>query len=214
MENDSSIRKDVIDELEFDPRIAADCIGVAVHNGIVTLSGHVPECAQKATAVAAAQRVRGVKGVAQDLSVRVQDDNKLDDDEIAEHAINVLKWSVGASRDIKVVVDDGCVTLTGAVAWNYQREEAERAVRNLAGIVSVTNSITVRQPVKPETVADGIRKAFERNAQIESEAIEIAVDGTTVTLSGRVKAWYEKKMASDATWAIPGVTTVHDNIVF
>jgi osmotically-inducible protein OsmY len=213
MENDSTIRRNVIEELEFDPKISADGIGVAVRNGVVTLSGHVPDYAQKVAAVNAAQRVRGVKGVAQDLVVRLQYDNKLDDDEIAEHALNVLKWSVGASRDIKVVVDGGRVTLTGDLPWNYQKEAAERAVRNLSGVISVTNNIIVRQPVQPTAVAESIRKAFERNAELESEAIKVEVDGTTVTLSGKVKAWYEKKMAWDAAWAIPGVTTVHDNLV-
>lgn len=213
MESDSIIRQSVIEELEFDPKISSAGIGVAVHNGVVTLSGHVPSYPQRIAAANAARRVKGVKAVAQDLIVRLPSDNKLEDDEIAEHALNVLRWSVGAARNIKVMVDGGRVTLSGDVPWHYQREEAEEIVRNLAGVVSVANSIVVRQPVQPRAVADGIRKAFKRNADIESDAIRVDVDGTTVTLSGKVKAWYEKKMASDAAWAIPGVTAVHDNLL-
>jgi len=213
MQDDSTIRQNVIDELDFDPSITPDGIGVAVRNSIVTLSGHVPDYAQKLAAARAAQRVKGVKGVAQDLVVRLPHDNVHQDDEIAEHALNVLKWSAGASRDVTVLVDNGRVTLSGEVPWHYQRQTAENAVRNLSGVVNVINNIAVRQKVQPAAVADGIRKAFERNADLESAGIKIAVDGTKVTLTGKVKAWYERRMAEEAAWAIPGVTAVRDELV-
>jgi osmotically-inducible protein OsmY len=212
MENDATIRRNVIEELEYDPRISPEGVGVAVRNGIVTLSGHVPHLGQKIAAARAAQRVRGVKAVAQDLVVRLQSDGKLDDDEIAERALNILRWTAGASQSIKVVVEDGNVTLTGEAPWNHQREEAEKAIRNLTGVVSVANNVIIRQPIKPEDVENNIRRAFTRNAEIETDAIDVDVDGTTVSLSGKVKTHYEKKIAADAAWAIPGVTAVMDKL--
>jgi osmotically-inducible protein OsmY len=213
MESDTSIRQDVLEELQFDPRIDAAGIGVAVKNGIVTLSGHIPNYGQKLAAARAAQRVRGVRGVAQDLVVRLRTDDKLDDDEIAERVLNVLKWSVGSSRNIKVLVDDARVTLTGDVPWDYQRVEAERVIRDLTGVISVSNKIVVRPKVEPTAVADSIAKAFARSAHIDSQGITVTVDGTTVTLAGKVSTYHEKKVAAEAAWAVAGVTAVHDNLV-
>jgi osmotically-inducible protein OsmY len=177
----------------------------------VTLSGHVPSYAQIFAAERAAQRVKDVKGVAQDLKVRLPGGIHQADDEIAARAVNVLKWSV-TPPGIKVTVNGGWVTLLGEVQWQYQKLEAERLVRQLSGVMGVTNSISLKSQVQPAKVREAIVAALKRNAELEGAAISVKVDGSAVELSGRVKAWYERKMAENAAWAIAGVTEVRDNI--
>ena len=207
------LREDVTAELEFEPSIDATAIGVAADNGVVTLSGHVPNYAQKIAAEKAAQRVKGVRAVAVDLEVRLPYEFKHDDDKIAGRVANVLSWSVGVGENVKAIVDGGWVTLSGEVPWFYQKQEAERMVRQLEGVLGVGNNIAVRPKVQVSDVRDHIAKAFKRSADLESSAIKVDVAGSTVTLTGKVKAWYERKIAEDAAWAIPGVTEVRDNIV-
>lgn len=211
METDRQIRANVEAELDFDPTLDAKGIGVAVKDGIVTLSGHVPSYTQIFAAERAAQRVKDVKGVAQDLKVRLPGGIQQADDEIAARAVNVLKWSV-AAPGIKVTVNGGWVTLLGEVQWQYQKVEAERLVRQLTSVMGVTNSITLKSQVQPAKVREAIVAALKRNAELEGAAISVKVDGSAVELSGKVKGWYERKMAENAAWAIPGVTEVRDNI--
>ena len=212
MEQDAIIRDNVIDELDFDPRLDAAGIGVAVEDAVGTLSGHVPNYAQRLDAERAALRVKGVRAVAMDIEVRLP--LKDDDQDIAERAANVLAWSAVVGEDVKAAVDDGWVTLNGIVPWDYQRAEAERAICQLAGVIGVTNQISVRaQQVTPSDVRDRIAKAFHRNADLESSSIRADVSGSTVTLSGKVKAWHERQVAEDAAWSIPGILEVRDNIV-
>jgi osmotically-inducible protein OsmY len=211
MEQDAIIRDNVIDELDFDPRLDAAGIGVAVKDAVVTLFGHVPNYAQRLDAERAALRVKGVRAVAMDIEVRLP--LKDDDQDIAERAANVLAWSAVIGEEVKAAVDDGWVTLSGIVPWRYQREEAERAVCQLAGVIGVTNQISVRGQVTPSDVRDRIAKAFHRNADLESSSISVDVSGSTVTLSGKVKVWHERQVAEDAVWSIPGILEVRDNIV-
>lgn len=212
MDLDSRIRDDVIEELDFDPSVDNKGIGVAVKNGIVTLSGHVPSYAHKVAAELAARGVKHVKAVALDIEVRLPNEAKRADDEIAERAINILRWSAGITDRVKVVVDSGWIKLTGEVEYYYQKQAAERAARQLSGVTGVTNLITIKSNVRPIDIKGRIARAFQRNAALESAAIKVEVSGSTVTLSGHVKAWRERKIAEDAAWAIPGVTAVHDNI--
>lgn len=212
MDNDIRIRADVVDELDFEPSVDSAAIGVAVKDGVVTLSGYVPTYTQKITAEKCAQRVKGVKAVAIDIEVRLVGDAKRSDAEIAERAVNILRWSTSVSDKVKVVVDNGWVKLNGDVEYYYQKQAAERAIRQLSGVIGVSNLITIKPGVRPSDVKERISKAFQRNAELESAGINVDVAGSTVTLSGRVKAWNERKLAEDAAWAIPGVTSVHDNI--
>jgi osmotically-inducible protein OsmY len=213
METDSLIRQRVLDELDFNPSFTSDDIGVAVKDGVVTLSGYVPTYVQKIAVEEAVQRVPGVRAVAQDMVVRLRDEHRQDDDEIARRALDVLGWTIGVPEPIRVLVDEGHVTLRGEAVWNYQRETAERAVRQLAGVVGVTNKIVVRQPMKPAAaVAERIRGAFERNADLDSKAIRVVVNGDKVVLSGVVRTWHERRMAEEAAWSMPGITSVTDNL--
>jgi osmotically-inducible protein OsmY len=214
MEADIAIRDNVIAELDFDPSIDEGAIGVTVRDGVVTLTGHVPSYAQKIAAEKAARRISGVHAVAIDIEVRLPSQVKHDDEEIARRAASVLTWTATLGDRIKAVVDSGWVTLSGEVPWHYQKQEAERVVRNLEGVRGVTNTISVRPQVKVSDIRDRINSAFKRNAELESDAIRVDVSGSTVTLTGKVKAWYERQMAETAAWAAPGVTEVRDNITF
>jgi osmotically-inducible protein OsmY len=217
METDTLIRQRVLDELDFNPSFTADDIGVAVRDGIVTLSGYVPSYVQKVAVEEAVQRIPGVRAVAEDMVVRLADDDRQDDDEIARRAADLLGWTLGVPKPIQIVVDAGHVTLKGEARWKFQSDTAERAVRHLAGVVSVTNRISIKQPVtkksvKPDAVAESIRKAFERNADLDSKGVRIDVDGGKVVLSGFVRTWFERRMAQEAAWSMPGVTAVTDNL--
>ena len=211
MIDDMHIRKLVIDELDFDPSVTAYGIGVAVNKGVVTLTGFVPSYFEQETAVRAVQRVKGVKAVAQELKVRLPSFRKHADDEIAGRAVSILNWTMHGDTDIKVVVDDGWVTLSGQVDWGFQRRSAQDAILKLGGVTGISNTITVRH-VQNAEVREGILNAFRRNAELEGAGIDISVDGATVTLSGAVKTWYERRMAENAAWRVPGVTEVRDNI--
>ena len=212
MESDAILRQMVIDELESEPSITAGGIGVAVSNGVVTLTGHVPTYEERFSTVRAAQRVRGVKAVAQELFVRLPNLKKHADDEIAGRAVAILSWTLPGADDIKVMVQGGWVTLEGKVDWGYQKQSAEQAIRRLGGVTGVSNTITVRPKIEPSEIRNAIQRAFQRNAQLEGAAVSVAVDGSTVTLSGRVNAWHERQIAEDAAWATPGVSEVRDRI--
>ena len=212
MTEDIILKQLVLDELDFDPSVTASGIGVSVEKGVVTLTGHVPHFFELETAVRAVQRVRGVKAVAQELKVRLPARSKRGDDEIAGRAVSILNWTMHGENDVMVVVSGGWVTLSGKVDWGFQKRLAEQAVRKLSGVVGITNQITVKPRVQDGDIRDRIVNAFRRSAELESAGISVAVDGSTVTLSGSVKAWHERQLAEDAAWRVPGVTEVHDRI--
>ncbi len=213
MENDLSIRRRVEDELFADPSVTAEGIGVAVKDGVVTLSGHVPAYTERFAATRCAQRVKGVKAVALDLFVRLPSLKKRADDEIAGRAVSILTWTLHGVGDIQVSVEGGWVTLSGEVEWGYQKRDAERAIRVLGGVTGVKNAISIRHQVDPQSIRDAIQTAFQRGAALEGSGINVEIDGSTVTLSGKVKAWHERRAAEDAAWTVPGVSEVHDYLV-
>jgi osmotically-inducible protein OsmY len=211
---DSSLRQDIIDELDFEPSIDAADIGVAVENGIVTLTGHVPTYSQKVTVEDVVRRVKGVKGIAEEIEVRPVGSNRTADDEIAKRAVNTLGWNTSIpSGTVQVKVQKGWVTLTGKVEWFYQKNAAANAVRDLAGVVGVTNQIEIKQHASATDVKKRIEDALKRYAEVEAQAIRVDVlDGGKVRLDGKVHAWSERSAAERAAWPAPGVTTVEDRI--
>ncbi|KQO78281.1 MULTISPECIES: BON domain-containing protein [unclassified Methylobacterium] len=211
---DKDLRRDVLDELDFDPSLDAAEIGIAVSNGVVTLTGHVGSYAEKVEAERAAKRVKGVRAIAQEIQVRLPDAKKIEDDQIAARALAILDWSVHLPKDaIQVKVAQGWVTLTGAVPWQYQAMGAEAAVRKLSGVFGVTNLVEVRPDVQPTAVKAKILEAFRRNALFEADAIKVSVEGDRVTLEGAVTVGIERDAAERAAWSVPGVRTVVDHIV-
>jgi osmotically-inducible protein OsmY len=213
MDPDRRIQKDVQAELVWEPSIDQAKIGVAVDNAVVTLSGDVSTFGEKHRAEKAALRVRGVRGVANDLIVETALPHKKTDTEIAESAAFALGLSVSIPDDrIKVIVRDGAVTLEGEVEWDYQRRAAARAVRDLAGIKNIVNMITVRPRVTPRDVKDKISDAFRRSAQFDANQVDVEVSGSRVTLRGTVSSWTERTAAERAAWSAPGVTEVRNMI--
>ncbi|POR42388.1 BON domain-containing protein [Methylobacterium sp. V23] len=211
---DKDLRRDVLDELDFDPSLDAADIGVAVSDGVVTLTGHVGSYAEKVEAERAVKRVKGVRAIAQEIQVRLPKAKAVEDDQIAARALAIIDWSVHLPKQaIQVKVAQGWVTLTGAVPWQYQAMGAEAAVRKLSGVAGVSNLVEVRPEVRPTAVKEKILEAFRRNALFEADAIKVSVDGDQVTLEGAVTVGIERDAAERAAWSIPGVRTVVDHIV-
>ena len=210
--DDTLLRQLVTDELDYEPSIDAAHIGVAVDNGVVTLSGHVDSYAQKLDAERAALRVKGVRAVAQQIDVRYPADKKTHDDEIAGRAAKVVGDARVPEGQVKVSVQKGWVTLAGTVEWQYQKLAAEAAVRKLSGVTGVSNSIEVKPRVHAADVKERILAALHRNADLEGAGIRVTVLSGRVILDGSVKAWHERALAERAAWAAPGVKAVEDRL--
>jgi osmotically-inducible protein OsmY len=213
MRLDSDIKRDVEDELRWDPDIDATDISVSVHNGVVALTGFVRSYSQKTQAERDAKRVAGVMGVANDLEVRLPVIDQRPDPEIVRDAVAALKAELPfSSENIKVVAKDGWLTLEGAVEWNYARERAENAVKRIRGVKGVTNSIEVKPKVAPFEIRRKIEDAFRRSAEIDASRITVEANGSEVILRGTVRSWAERQEAERAAWAAPGVTRVDNRI--
>lgn len=212
--SDSALRQDVIDELEFEPRVNAAHIGVAVENGVVTLSGHVGSYAEKLAAEKAAKRVKGVHAIAEEIEVRFPSDKKTADDEIAARAVNILRWSSVVPPDsVMIKVQDGWIRLSGEVNWQFQRSAAEAEIRRLSGVTGVVNGITIKPRVQPVDIKRKIEAALKRHAEIEAQGIRVTVeDGGRVGLEGYVHDWREREAATNAAWSAPGVVRVDDRL--
>jgi osmotically-inducible protein OsmY len=211
--DDKVLRQIVIDELDFEPSIDAANIGVAVENGVVTLTGHVGSYAEKHAAERAVQRVRGVRAIAEEIAVRCPSDKKTADDQIAGRAVRILDWYAQIPKGaLRVKVRNGWITLAGNVSWQYQRAAAESAVRRLSGVTGVTNLIEIMPQVQVADVKEKIFDALRRNAELEANAIRITVVDDKVILEGKVSLWYEREIAKRAAWSAPGVRVVEDRL--
>jgi osmotically-inducible protein OsmY len=213
MRLDSDIRRDVEDELRWDPDIDATDIAVAVHNGVVALTGFVRSYSQRTQAERDAKRVAGVVGVANDIEVRLPVVDQRPDPDIVRDAVSALKSELPySSENIKVIAKDGKITLEGTVEWNYARERAESAVKRIRGVKGVTNSITLKPKVAPYEVRRKIEDAFRRSAEIDASRVTVEANGSEVILRGTVKSWAEREEAERAAWAAPGVTRVDNRV--
>jgi osmotically-inducible protein OsmY len=212
--SDTQIHHDVLEELKWDSRVDETEVGVEVDGGVVTLTGTVTSWAKRVAAQEAARRVIGVLDVANDIKVKVPGGLARTDTEIAQAVRRALEWDVFVPEEkITSTVTDGWVTLEGTVERWSQRDDAERAARNLTGVKSVVNKITVK-PAKP--VADDVRKAveqaLERRAEREARGIRVDVRDGTVTLTGPVHSWAERKSVVAAARFTPGVGAVEDHL--
>lgn len=159
------------------------------------------------------KRVRGVRGIAQEIEVRIFGNHETDDDDIARRAANMLDWNVSVPKGaVQVKVQKGWLTLTGRVEWQYQKNAAADAVRNLAGVVGMSNTIEIAPRVSASDVKKRIEDAFKRDAEIESKGICVEVSGDSVTLKGKVHTWSERRAAERAAWSAPGIKTLNDQI--
>jgi osmotically-inducible protein OsmY len=213
--SDSDIKRDVEDELKWDPEIMDPIdIAVSVKDGVVALAGFVRRFIDKYEAEWAAKRVQGVIGIANDIQVRLPDADQRPDPEIARDAVVSIKLQLPeAWENIKVVVRDAWVTLEGHVEWQYQREAAERAVRPIKGVKGITNIIRIEPKVAASEVKRKIEAAFKRSAELDARRITVEVVGNEVILRGTVRSWSEYAEAERAAWATPGVVNVTNELV-
>jgi osmotically-inducible protein OsmY len=213
MLNNPVLQKKVLDALDWEPSLDASRIGVAVNDGIVTLNGQVPSWAELWTAERVIKRMTGVKGVANDLEVKLPGDAQRTDTDLAAAAVRAMEWDVQVpNQKLQVRVANGWLTLEGKVEWQYQREAAERAVRHLLGVRGVSNQITLVPKVTPADLKKRIEDALKRSAELEARLIRVETKGGAVVLDGTVHSWAERDRAEQAVWAAPGVVSVEDHL--
>ena len=210
---DNDLKQHVQSALDWEPSLDAKDIGVSVDEAVVTLRGNVASYAAKVTAERVALRVYGVKAVANDLAVHLVSAFERTDTEIAQAALNALKWHTTVPDDrVTLTVKDGWITLAGTVDWQYQKDAAARAIRDLTGVQAVTNDIRVKPHVKTTDVRDKIEAAFKRSAEIDARRVNVTTQNGKVILSGNVHSWAERQEAERAAWAAPGVSHVDDRL--
>ena len=211
---DTQIQNDVIAELKWEPRVTPNEIGVAVKDGVVTLTGWVDSYTKRWAAEDAAHRVRGVKAVANEIDVRLSPSSERTDADIAVAAVRALEWDAFLpAGKVNVTVSKGWVTLKGEVDWQFQKQDAERVVQRLTGVKGVTNLVIVKQPkVTPAEIKKKIEDALVRTAEADAQKVSVEVDGSKVILKGTVRSWAEKEEAARQAWAAPGVTSVDNRI--
>lgn len=207
---DAEVKQDVITELMWDPSVNSSKVKVTANDGIITLRGSVPHFIEKMSAEHAAQRVGGVKAVADELEVKGNFDKT--DEEIARAALNALEWNYSTPADIKVSVDKGWITLSGEADWDYQRTAARDAVSKLLGVSGVMNSMTLKAKAQSLDIKTRIQEALKRSAESEGRKINVSVNGDKVTLTGNVHSFAETEDARQAAWMAPGVRTVENNL--
>ena len=213
MKTDAQLQQDVMAELKWEPAVHATQIGVEVKDGVVTLAGEVSSYAEKWSAERAAQRVAGVKALAADMTVRLSSISQRTDADIAGSVKNVLDWSSSLPAEtIQVSVEDGWVTLSGDLPWQYQRNDACERVRFLQGVTGVSNEIAIKPSTSATIVKSDIVAAINRCALDDAKAITVEVKGSEVTLTGNVQSWAERDLVNNSAWCTPGVHNVIDKM--
>lgn len=213
MRTDSQLQDDVMNELEWEPRVEHTNIGVAAKDGVITLSGYVGSYAEKIAAEKAARRVKGVRGLAEEIEIRLPSEAMTTDPEIAKRIADMFDWSVQVPRGrISVKVEKGWVTLSGHVDSHFQRKSAYDLASRISGVKGVSNLVEVKAIPSPYDVRERIIAAFKRNADLDAQTITVTAEGNTVRLGGKVHAWYEREIAERAAWSAPGINRIEDNI--
>ena len=213
MKTDTQLKNDITSELEWEPSINANQIGVEVKGGVVTLAGHVDSYAEKCNAEKAVERISGIRALAVEMTVKLPGSSRRSDTEIAHAAEGALKWQTFLPEGtIKIMVESGWITLSGRVEWEYQRQAATNAVRHLLGVKGLNDEIAINSKVSASNVKTNIELALKRRAIVDGQKIYVAVDGSDVTLTGEVDTWTEREQAWNSAWGTAGVEKVVNNI--
>jgi osmotically-inducible protein OsmY len=211
---DEEIQRDVLAEMKWDARVLPNEVGVSVKDGVVTLTGWIDSYSKMWAAEEAAQRVRGVKAVADDLEVHLPSSVERNDADIAAAAIRALEWdSFVPVNKLEIMVSKGWITLSGEVEWQYQRQDAEQVIRRLSGVKGITNLVTIKPRVTASELKTNIEDALVRSVETDAQRITVEVQGSKVILKGTVRSWAEKEEAQRTAWLAPGVTAVDNRIV-
>lgn len=213
MKSNETLQKEVQDAIKWEPLLHAAEIGVTIKDGVVTLTGIVDSYAKKSEAEDAAKKVAGVKAVVERIEVKYLGSIHKEDEEIAREVLNALKWNWQVPGEkITVKVEDGWITLTGTINWNYQKDAAKNAVKNLLGVKGVTNNITIESEIHDAVEKKQIESAIDRNWSINGQDIQVQVSGNRVTLSGTVNSIYQREEAQRMAWNAPGVWFVDNEL--
>jgi osmotically-inducible protein OsmY len=214
MKSNAELQKDVQTAIAWEPLLTAAEVGVTVKDGIVSLTGTVDSYPKKAEAEKAAKGVVGVKAVVEEIKVKFNNFfEKLNDSEIATEILKALKWNIQTpSEKIKIKVESGWVTLDGELEWNYQKEEAENAIKNLGGVIGITNNISVKSNPEDRIEKSDIESALYRDSSINTNKINVKVANHAVTLTGEARSWFEKDKATQIAWKAKGVWSVNNNM--
>lgn len=213
MKSNDELTKDVQDAIHWEPTLHAAKIGVNAEGGIITLTGTVDSYLKKTRAEDTAKNVIGVKAVVEKLDVTYRDEHEITDDEIAQEVLNALKTDLEVPDElVKVQVENGWVTLTGELPWNYQKQAAQIVIRHLPGVKVLSNDISIQPEADNELEKAAIEVAFRRSASIDEANIHVSVLGNNVRLTGVVKSYSQRDDAERMAWNAPGVQAVDNEI--
>ena len=214
MRDDHNLQATVMERLDLDPAINSSHIGVAVQEGVVSLSGHVPSLLERSEAERAAGKVRGVRAIINGISVDLPGQSRTSDETLAQQAYSRLNSNSAIPKGrLHLAINDGVVTVHGDVDWPFQLHDALKDLHRLSGVREVRSDVEIRPPVKAERVQDKIRQAIGQIAPLDAQRIFVAAEGSEVVLTGAVTSWHEKEMAESAAWCVPGVVKVTNNIM-
>jgi osmotically-inducible protein OsmY len=213
MKTNENLQKDVQDALKWEPLLHSAEIGVTVKDGVVTLLGTVDSYIKKQEAEHAAKMVSGVKAVVEKIEIKYTNYGRKSDSDIVSEILNTIKWNQSIPEEnIIVQVEDGWVTFTGSVAWNYQKQAVSNAIKNFTGVIGITNSIVIKSDVSDKIEKITIEKALSRNWSINDNDITVSVKANEVTLSGVVDSYYQKDEAERIAWNALGVWSVNNEL--
>ena len=214
MKTNESLQKDVQEAIKWEPILHASEISVMANDGIVTLTGTVDNYIKKNGAERAAKNVKGVKAVLDEIKIKYNRTFYTKTDlEIVNEVITALKKNWNLPQDtISVKVENGWVKLDGNLAWNYQKESANNSIKNIEGLIGITNNIVIKSDNIDSIEKEAIEKALHRNGQINSNDIKVTVTANEVTLKGEVSFYYQKDEAERIAWNAPGVWSVNNEL--